>query len=430
MISEDFSRFLSTGSDGKDMRRVVITGMGVVSPLGCDLKILWDRLTAGVSGVRKLTKFDPSRLDAKIAAQVADFNPDQFVDKKSQRRMDDFAIYAMGASKMAISDSGLDFSKEDPERVGVIIGSGIGGFHTIELQHTVLMEKGPSRSSPFMIPQTISNMAGGLVAIEFGLKGPNFCIVTACASALHSMGEASRLIEHNDADVIISGGAEAGVCELSFAGFCALKALCTNFNEQPEKASRPFDRDRSGFVMGEGSAIVVLEEYEHAVKRGAKIYCELAGYGLSCDAYHMTAPDETSVGPSKAMLNALKDAHSNPDEIDYINAHGTSTMLNDKCETKAIKLALGEEKAHKVMVSSTKSMTGHMLGAAGGIESVVCALALQNGVVPPTINYENPDPDCDLDYVPNTARTVNIRACLNNSFGFGGHNACIMFRKI
>jgi 3-oxoacyl-[acyl-carrier-protein] synthase II len=404
--------------------------MGVVSPLGCDLKVLWDRLTSGVSGVRTLTKFDPSRLDARIGAQVSDFNPDLFVGKKEQRRMDDFAIYAMAASKMAVADSGLDFSKEDSEKVGVIIGSGIGGFHTIELQHSVLMEKGPSRNSPFMIPQTIANMAGALVAIEFGLKGPNFCVVTACASALHSMGESSRLIEHDDADIIISGGAEAGLCELSCAGFCALKALCANRNDQPEKASRPFDKDRSGLVMGEGSAIVVLEEYEHARKRGAKIYCELAGYGMSCDAFHMTAPDETGIGPAKAMVHAMKDGGVNPEQIDYINAHGTSTQLNDKCETKAIKLALGEERARKVMISSTKSMTGHLLGAAGGIESVVCGLALQNGVVPPTINYETPDPECDLDYVPNTARTANVNICLNNSFGFGGHNACIMFRKM
>ncbi|MBA4386717.1 MAG: beta-ketoacyl-[acyl-carrier-protein] synthase II [Verrucomicrobia bacterium] len=412
------------------MRRVVITGMGVVSPLGCDLNVVWDRLTAGKSGIRKVTKFDASKLDAKIAGEVAEFNPDNFVGKKEQRRMDDFAIFAMAASKLAVTDSGLDFSKEDTEKVGVIIGSGIGGFHTIELQHSVLRDKGPTRSSPFMIPQTISNMAGALVAIEFGLKGPNFCVVTACASALHSMGQSMRLIQAGDADVILSGGAEAGVCELSFAGFCALKALCSTHNEDPEKASRPFDAGRSGFVMGEGSAILVLEELEHARKRGARIYCELAGFGMSCDAYHMTAPDESAAGPARAMKAAMKDAAMNPENIDYVNAHGTSTELNDKCETKAIKLALGEERARKTMISSTKSMTGHLLGAAGGIESIVCAMAMHTGVVPPTINYETPDPYCDLDYVPNTARHADVKACLNNSFGFGGHNACVLLRKM
>ena len=411
------------------MRRVVITGLGVVSPLGCGLKVFWDRVTAGHSGIRRITKFDPSRFPTQIAGEVIEFDANAFISPKEQRRMDQFSQFGLAAAKMAIVDSGLDLNTANHERIGVIVGSGIGGLQTLEAQHSVLRDKGPSRCSPFMIPQMISNMAGGLIAIEHKLKGPNYSVVSACASALHSMGDAMRVIQRGEADVMVSGGTEASVSEIGIAGFSALRALSTR-NDAPEKASRPFDKDRDGFVMSDGAAILVLEELEYAKKRGARIYCELGGFGMSCDAFHMTAPDEDGTGAARAMALGMKDAGLNPDDIDYINAHGTSTMLNDKIETKAIKLALGEDRARKVMISSTKSMTGHLLGAAGGIESITCALAIKNGVVPPTINYETPDPDCDLDYVPNTARGAQIGACLNNSFGFGGHNASLLFKKM
>jgi 3-oxoacyl-[acyl-carrier-protein] synthase II len=411
------------------MRRVVITGLGVVSPLGCDLKIFWDRIKSGHSGIRRITKFDASKMTTQIAGEVVEFDPAAFIPPKEARRMDQFSQFAIGAAKMALVDSGLDMNAEDHEKIGVIVGSGIGGLQTLETQHSILKERGASRCSPFMIPQMISNMAGGLIAIEHQLKGPNYCVVSACASALHSMGDAMRVLQRGEADIMLSGGTEASVSELGIAGFCALRALSCR-NDAPEKASRPFDKNRDGFVMSDGSAILVMEDLEHAQKRGARIYCEVGGFGMSCDAFHMTAPAEDGDGAKRAMQLALKDAGMNADGIDYINAHGTSTELNDKLETKAIKLALGEERARKIMVSSTKSMTGHLLGAAGGIESVVCALAIKNSVVPPTINYETPDPECDLDYVPNTARETGVRACLNNSFGFGGHNACLLFKKI
>jgi len=409
------------------MRRAVITGIGVVSSLGCELKTFWDRIKAGHSGVRRIQKFDASKMAAQIAGEVVEFNPDIFVPKKEQRRMDEFSLFAMVAAKMAMADSGIDMKVENPERVGAIVGSGVGGLQTLEVQHSVLKEKGPDRCSPFMIPQMISNMAGGLIAIEFNMKGPNYCVVSACASGAHSLGDALRLIQRGDADVVLSGGAEASVCEIGVAGFCALRALSTR-NDAPEKASRPFDKDRDGFVMGDGAALLVLEELERAKKRGAKIYAELSGFGMSCDAFHMTAPADDGEGAARAMKNAIKDAGMTPEDIDYINAHGTSTPLNDKIETRAIKGALGD-RARKVMVSSTKSMTGHLLGAAGGIETAVCALALHDQIAPPTINYTTPDPDCDLDYVPNTARPTKIRACLNNSLGFGGHNACLLLKK-
>jgi 3-oxoacyl-[acyl-carrier-protein] synthase II len=326
-----------------------------------------------------------------------------------------------------MADSGIDMKTENPERVGAIVGSGIGGLQTLEFQHSILREKGPDRCSPFMIPQMIANMAGGLIAIEFNMKGPNYSVVSACASAAHSIGDALRIIQRGDADVMLSGGAEASVCELGIAGFCALRALSTR-NDAPEKASRPFDVDRDGFVMGDGAALVVIEELERARKRGAKIYCEIGGFGMSCDAFHMTAPADDGEGAARAMQGAIKDAGMNKEDINYINAHGTSTPLNDKIETKAIKGAFGDY-AKKVMISSTKSMTGHLLGAAGGIETAFCALVLRDQVVPPTINYENPDPLCDLDYVPNTARQAKVNVCLNNSFGFGGHNACLLLKK-
>jgi 3-oxoacyl-[acyl-carrier-protein] synthase II len=360
---------------------------------------------------------------------VVEFDIDAFISKKEQRRMDPFSHYGVAAAKMAVTDAGLSFDKEDTEKIGVVVGSGIGGLQVLQEQHTKFMQQGPSRFSPFMIPQMITNIVSGLIAIEHGLKGPNFCVVSACASATHSLGESLRIIQHGEADIMLSGGTEAPLCDLGVGGFCAMRALSTR-NDEPQKASRPFDAGRDGFVIGEGAGVLVLEELEHAKKRGAKIYCELAGYGRTCDAYHMTAPDENGLGAARGMKLAFEDAGLTADGIDYINAHGTSTELNDKCETLAIKKAFGEELARKVMISSTKSMTGHLLGAAGAIESAVCALVLQKGIIPPTINYTTPDPVCDLDYVPNTAREAKVRACLNNSLGFGGHNATLCFKAV
>lgn len=411
------------------MRRAVITGIGVVSPLGCDLKSFWDRMKAGESGIGPVTKFDVTGYDSRIAGQVKEFDSGKFIEKKELRRMDEFCHYAVAAAQLAVNDSGLNLATETPERMGVIAGSGIGGLQTLQTQHSALREKGPGRCSPFMIPMMISNMVAGLIAIRFNMKGPNFSIITACATALHSIGEALKLIQRDDADVIVAGGAEAAVCELGLAGFASMGALSVR-NDEPTRASRPFDANRTGFVIAEGAGIVVIEELEHARKRGAPIYCELAGFGMTCDAYHITAPDENGEGAARAMRLAMRDAGLNPEDVDYINAHGTSTKLNDKIETLAIKKALGEARGRQIMVSSTKSMTGHLLGAAGGIETAACALAIRDGVVPPTINYETPDPDCDLDYVPNVARMAAVRACLNNSLGFGGHNACIAMKRL
>lgn len=412
-----------------ERRRVMVTGMGVVSPLGCTVETVWDRMVRGQSGVRPIRSFDASAFDSRIAGEVVEFNVDDFVPKKEQRRMDPFCKYGIASAKMAVADSGLDFSGENPWRTGVIVGSGIGGLQVLFQQSKVFMERGPSRFSPFMIPQMITNILSGLIAIEFGVRGPNFAVVSACATATHSMGEALRIIREGDADIILAGGAEAPIMELGVGGFCAMRALSTR-NDDPTRASRPFDKDRDGFVIGEGAGTIVLEEYEHAVKRGARIYCELAGYGRTCDAFHMTAPDEQGAGAAEAMRLAVANARLDPSQIDYINAHGTSTELNDTCESRAIKAALGEANARKTMISSTKSMTGHMLGAAGAVESLACAMAIHTGVVPPTINYTTPDPDCDLDYVPNTARPAKIRACLNNSLGFGGHNASLCFTAV
>ena len=410
-------------------RRVVVTGMGVVSPLGCDLNKFWERLLAGQSGIRRIQTFDPALYTSQIAGEVVEFNPDEFISKKEQRHMDPFCRYGVAAAKMALADSGLKLDQVNTERAGVVIGSGIGGLQVCLAQSISLHTRGPSRFSPFVIPQMITNILSGMVAIEFGFKGPNFTVVSACASATHSLGECLRMIQHGEADLMVSGGAEGSLCELAVGGFCAMRALSTR-NDEPARASRPFDAQRNGFVIAEGSGILILEELEHARKRGAKIYCELAGYGRTCDAYHITAPDEAGRGAARGMTLAREDAGLRPEDIDYINAHGTSTELNDKCETMAIKQSLGEAQARKVMISSTKSMTGHLLGAAGGIESIVCALVLKNGVIPPTINYENPDPECDLDYVPNQARHAKVRACLNNSLGFGGHNATLCFKAI
>jgi len=392
------------------------------------LEVFWEALKNGESGIRRIDHFDPEAFAVQIAGQVRDFNPDDYLSSKEQRRVDRFCWYALAAARKAMDDSGLDGSVETPERMGAIVGSGIGGLRTFENQHSVLRDRGPSRCSPFVIPQMISNMPAGLIAIEHNLKGPNYAAVSACATGAHGIGQAMRIIQRGDADIMLAGGAEAAVTEMGIAGFAAMKALSRR-NDEPMRASRPFEKDRDGFVMGEGAAIVVLEDMEHAKARGARIYCEVAGFGMTCDAYHVTAPAETGEGAARAMGLAMKDAGVGPEGVDYINAHGTSTQLNDRVETRAIKAVLGEECSRKVMVSSTKSMTGHQLGAAGGIESAVCALVLLHGVVPPTINYETPDPDCDLDYVPNSAREAEINVCLNNSLGFGGHNACLLFRR-
>lgn len=411
------------------MRKVVITGLGVVSPFGCDLAQFWQKNIAGKSGIRRVSQFDVSAYPSQIAGEVPDFNVDSFLSKKEQRRTDLYCQYAIAAAKLALKDSALDFSKIDPYRAGVIVGSGIGGLQTLQVQYKILLEKGPGRCSPFMIPEMISNMAAGLIAIDFQIKGPNYAVVSACATGTHAIGDALHVIQRGDADIMVAGGADASVCVLGFAGFCALRALSTR-NDEPEKASRPFDAGRDGFVMADGAGILILEEYESARKRGANIYCELSGYGATCDAFHETAPAEDGSGAAKAMTLALEDSRENTDSVDYINAHGTSTKLNDKCETLAIKKALGDEKARKVMISSTKSMIGHLLGAAGAVEAAVCVLAVKHGVVPPTINYTTPDPDCDLDYVPNTAREKKVRIALSNSLGFGGHNATIAFRAV
>jgi len=411
------------------MRRVVITGLGAVSPVGCGAASFWSGIVAGTSGIVRIDRFDPTDYATQIAGQVSGLDANAFVSPKEQRRMDRFSVFGICAAKMAVADSGIDFQKADAEKCGVAVSAGMGGIETFAGEVNTLQAKGPRRVSPFCVPSMIPNMPAGLIAIEFGLKGPNFAVVTACASALHSIGFASRCIQTGECDVMIAGGAEACITPIGIAAFGSMRALSCR-NDDPTHASRPFDKDRDGFVMGEGAGVLLLEAYEHAVQRGARIYAEVAGFGMTCDAFHMTAPCDDGDGARRAMLRAMADAHLNPEDVDYINAHGTSTPLGDKGETMAIKRALGDVAARRVMVSSTKSMTGHLLGAAGGIESVACIMALHTGTVPPTINYTTPDPDCDLDYVPNTARQVPIRACLNNSFGFGGHNACVAFRKV
>ena len=409
-------------------RRVVITGIGVVSPVGSDLATFWGNLTGGRSGITKFEAFDSAAYDCLIAGEVKNFDaPAWFKSPKDARRADRFAQFAMAGARLALTDSGLDPEKTDRDRFGVIIGSGIGGLYSMETESRKMMERGPSKISPFTIAMMISNMASGLVSMEYGLTGPNMSIVTACATANNSIGEAWRIIKFGDADAFIAGGAEATITPLGVAGFASMRALSTR-NDEPEKASRPFDRDRDGFVMGEGAGIVILEELVHAKARGATIYCELVGYGATADAYHMTAPRPEGEGASRCMQMAMKHAKVAPSEIDYINAHGTSTPLGDICETKAIKAAFGAD-AYKVPVSSTKSMTGHLLGAAGGIELAACALAIKHGVIPPTINLDNPDPECDLDYVPNTARETKVKVALSNSFGFGGHNSSVVIRE-
>ena len=409
-------------------KRVVITGLGIISPVGNDVSSFWQSLRDGKSGVGMNTSFDATAFDSRIAAEVKNFIPTDYgISLKDIKRTAKFVQFAVAAAKQAMESSGLDLDKEDRTRLGVVIGSGIGSLHTIEEEHKILLNKGPSRLSPFLIPMLIVNEASGLVAIIHGLKGPNTCVATACASGSHAIGEAYRTILYGDADVMLTGGTESCIVPTAVGGFCALKALSTR-NDNPQKASRPFDRDRDGFIMAEGSGLVVLETLEHAQKRNASIIAEIVGYGLSCDAYHITAPDPDGSGAAQAMTMALKDAQMNPAEVSYINAHGTSTKLNDKIETLSMKKAFGEH-SKKVMVSSTKSVTGHLLGAAGGVEFIACCLAIRDGVVPPTINYENPDPDCDLDYVPNIARKTNVSVCMSNSLGFGGHNASLIVKK-
>jgi len=409
-------------------RRVVVTGLGAITPVGNNVLSFWNALKEGISGIDRITYFDASKFDSQIAGEVKGFNPlDWGLTQKEVNRMEKFVQFAICASKEAIEDAGLDLEKEDRTRIGVLIGSGIGSLRIIEEQHKILLEQGPKKITPFLIPLLIVNEASGQVAIKYDLKGPNLCITTACASGGHAIGEAFKIIQRGDAEIMISGGTESCITPLGVGGFCALKALST-CNTEPKKASRPFDLKRDGFVIAEGAGVVILEELEHALKRNAKIYAELAGYGASCDAYHITAPDPDGYGAYLAMKWALEDACLNIEDIDYINAHGTSTKLNDKIETQAIKL-LFKDRAKKIMVSSTKSMTGHLLGAAGGIEFIVCCLVIKDKVVPPTINYEYPDPECDLDYVPNNAREFKVKACLSNSLGFGGHNATLVVKE-
>ncbi|NBY41866.1 MAG: beta-ketoacyl-[acyl-carrier-protein] synthase II [Verrucomicrobia bacterium] len=410
-------------------RRVVVTGIGCLTALGPDSATFWDSLLKGRSGISRVTRFDPTDFPSKVGAEIRDFDPGVYMDPKEARRNDRYTQYAVAASRMAVEDAKLDVNKIDSERFGVIIGSGIGGMETIENQARVLIERGPSRVSPFTIPSLIANIASGVVAIEFKAKSVNYGVVSACASGSHSLGEAMRHIRDGHADVMLSGGSEAAITRLGYAGFCNMKAMSTDFNDTPEKASRPFDKLRDGFIMGEGSGVLVIEELEHAKARGARIYCELAGYGATCDAYHITGQDQEGKGLALCLDRALADADVKKSEVSYINAHGTSTPINDRCESLAIKRSFGEL-APKIAISSTKSMTGHLLGAAGGIEAAVCVLAIHNGIVPPTINYENPDPDCDLDYVPNKARTMKVDVAVSNNLGFGGHNASLVFKRL
>jgi 3-oxoacyl-[acyl-carrier-protein] synthase II len=412
----------------QSLPRVVVTGLGVVSSLGLDVESFWGNILAGRNGISRVTRFDVTDYPCKIGAEIADFDAAKLMDPKEVRRNDRYTHFGFVAAKAAAADAGLNPAAEDPDRMGVIIGSGIGGMHTYEQQLRVLWERGPRKVSPFTIPSLISNMCSGLVAIEFGARGPNYSVVSACASSAHAIGEAFNTMRRGEADVMIVGGSEATITPFSYAAFCSMKAMSTR-NDQPEKACRPFDRDRDGFVMGEGAGILVLETLAHAQSRGARIYCEVAGYAASCDAFHITQPDPQGRGLSLAMKRAMAVAGVRPDEIDYINAHGTSTVYNDKFETLAIKQVFGAH-VRQLMVSSTKSMTGHLLGAAGGVEALICAKALQTGEVPPTINYEHPDPECDLDYVPNVKRSAPLRVVLSNNLGFGGQNATLVLRRL
>ena len=400
----------------------------MVTPVGKTAKESWQAIIQGKSGTGPLTQIDPEKFHSKIAAEVKNFDPMLYFSPKEVKKSDRFVQFAIAAAHMTLEDSEIDISKEDPYKIGVLVGSGIGGLRTIEEQHRIYLEKGPGRISPFLIPMLIVNMAPGQISIHFKLRGPNNCVATACATGSMAIGDAFKIIVRNEADIMLAGGTESCITALGFGGFDAMKALSTH-NEDPASASRPFDKTRDGFVMGEGCGIIILEELEHAKRRGAKIYCEMAGYGMTSDATHITAPDPKGEGAARCMANALGDAGIKPSEVTYINAHGTSTPLNDKVETIAIKKVLGEDVAKKVMVSSTKSHMGHLLGAAGGVEGAVCALAIHEGIAPPTINYRQPDPECDLDYIPNEARRMRISVALSNSLGFGGHNACVCFKE-
>ncbi|OGW84949.1 MAG: beta-ketoacyl-[acyl-carrier-protein] synthase II [Omnitrophica bacterium RIFCSPLOWO2_01_FULL_45_10] len=415
-----------------EKRRVVLTGLGVISPVGNTVREFWKSVLEGKSGVNRLECFDPARFTCRIAAEVRDFDPAAYLSPKDIKRMDRHTQFAVAAAKGAVADSRLNLDSEDRNRIGVFIGSGIGGLNTIEKEYGQYIalgpEKGPDRISPFLIPMLIVNMAAGQVSICLGLKGPNSAVATACATGNHAIGDAFRIIERGEADVMICGGTEAAITPMGFGGFCALKGLSTAYNDDPKRASRPFDKNRDGFVMGEGSGVVVLEEMNRALKRNAAIYCEVIGYGMSADAYHMTAPDPEGDGAVRCMTSAIEGARIRPKDVDYINAHGTSTIYNDKIETLAIKKVFGAH-AKKLAISSTKSVTGHLLGAAGGVEMVISALVIKEGIIPPTINYEVPDPDCDLDYVPNKSRAQKVDVVMSNAFGFGGHNATLIARK-
>jgi 3-oxoacyl-[acyl-carrier-protein] synthase II len=409
-------------------KRVVVTGLGVVASVGHNVNDFWASILAGKCGIDRVSLFDAKDYTCQIGAEVRGWDPTAFMDPKEVRRNDRYTHFGFCAARQATTDARLEMTREDPDRVGVIIGSGIGGMWTIESQHTVLMTRGPRKVSPFMIPSLISNMCSGLVAIDLGARGPNFSIVSACATATHAIGESLRMIRRGEADVMVCGGAEAAITPLAYAGFCSMKAMSTN-NENPQKSSRPFDLNRDGFIMAEGAGILVLESLEHAQARGAHIYCELAGYAATCDAYHITSPDPEGKGLSQAMSRSLLDARVTPADVDYINAHGTSTPYNDKFETLAIKKVFGDH-ARKVMISSTKSMTGHLLGAAGGIEAIISVKTIETGEVPPTINLDTPDPDCDLDYVPNVKRSAKVDTVMSDNLGFGGQNAALVFRKL
>ena len=409
-------------------RRVVITGLGTINSLSCDVEQFWNAICEGHSGISLITSFDTSEFRVKFGGEVKDFDAGKYIDPHEAKRLDRFAAFALAAAKIAVKDSGVEFSEEDAYCCGVILGSGIGGLHEIEEQHSRLIERGPSKISPFMIPKLMVNAASGQISICFGLRGPNSAVATACASSSNAIGDASKVIQRGLCDIMISGGSEAALTPMGLSGFAALRALSTR-NDDPTAASRPFDINRDGFVLSEGAGIFVLEELEHAQKRGAKIYGEILGYGMSADGSHITAPDPKGVGAAKSMTNALQDAHLNPSDIDYINAHGTSTPLGDIAETKALKQVFGEG-IRKIPVSSTKSQMGHLLGASGSVELIVTLMAIQRSVLPPTINYEDPDPQCDLDYVPNTPREAKIHCAMSNSFGFGGHNTSLLISAL
>lgn len=408
-------------------KRVVITGLGCITPVGNGKEKFWNNIRSGVCGIDTVTRFDASTFQTQVAGEVRDFNGEDYINKKELRRLDKFTQYAIASAKMAVEDSKLDLDKVERNRMGVIIGSGIGGVETIEEQHKILLNKGNKRVSPFFVPMMIGNMAAGQVSIYLGAKGPNTNVCTACASGTHSIGDAFKLIQRGDADIMVAGGSEAPITALAFSGFCNMKAMSTR-NDDPKTSSRPFDKDRDGFVMGEGSGILILEELNHAIKRNAKIYAEVVGYGLTADAYHMTTPAEGGEGATRAMQMALQDGNVPLDEVDYINAHGTSTPYNDRLETQAIK-NIFKDKAYDICVSSTKSMTGHLLGAAGAVEAVICAMSINDSFVPPTINVQNLDEELDLDYVLDKGREKEVRYAISNSLGFGGHNATLVFKK-